>query len=696
MSSRSALAPGTGLFGKTRPLRALALAAVVFLLGACAGQPAATQVAPPPALPSVTATAAAAGFLVSGADWPGLTEITLGLEPTAAQSGATPIALGKARADSRGRFQVSFAWAALAPPWQPALAYDLVALTNAQEARTPFTLAPPSPTPAPLAPGAPSPLPTATALATPTAAPTATLMPPPAPTATAPPPPAPTATAPPPPAPTATLTPPPTATPTALPTATLTPTPTASPTAAPTVIRPTATPWPVALAVAPLKGWAGTAITLSGVNWPPSRGVVVNLAAPGQAPAADVYAQANVNPQGRFTFNFSFPNQERWLALKQVTIVVRTRDNAAQASALFELLRPPPAATPPPKITEWRGVYFANRALTGSPVFVRNDPALDFNWGAGSPDSARIPGDNFSARWTRRLAFDAGDYRFYARSDDGVRLWLDALLVIDDWSDGGRLRTAEFINLGAGQHEVKVEFYEAAGDAYQTVWWEKIGPISEWRGEYFTNPNIQGAPALARNDSSLDFDWGSGSPAPGLPPDNFSARWSRTLPFADGRYRFTVQVDDGARLWLDGRLLIDQWGEGSARTFTAESDLAAGNHTARLEYLELGGGALLKLTWQRLGERATYNPRLNLYELDLARDAVNGAGWPPGALVSLALGRVRPGGDDIPDIYLFLGEVRAEADGSFLFNFRKLPEAPPNLSLIAVSGDLVVKTPYPQ
>ncbi len=68
MSSRSALAPGTGSFGETRPLRALALAALVFLLGACAGQPAATQVAPPPALPSVTATAAAAGFLVSGAE----------------------------------------------------------------------------------------------------------------------------------------------------------------------------------------------------------------------------------------------------------------------------------------------------------------------------------------------------------------------------------------------------------------------------------------------------------------------------------------------------------------------------------------------------------------------------------------------------------------------------------------------------
>ena len=108
--------------------------------------------------------------------------------------------------------------------------------------------------------------------------------------------------------------------------------------------------------------------------------------------------------------------------------MVRTLDNVAQASMAFELLRPAPTATPTPKITEWRGEYFANRNLSGAPALLRNDSKVDFNWGAGSPGS-RIPIDNFSARWTRSLAFDAGDYRFYARSDDGVRLWLDLSLI---------------------------------------------------------------------------------------------------------------------------------------------------------------------------------------------------------------------------------------------------------------------------
>lgn len=663
MSNRHFLAHAGAPLAAALLIAALLIAAL--LLAACAGQPAPAPTATPTSAPRASASiavgAAADGFLVTGAGWPGLTELTLGLEPSAGQAEAAPIVLGKAVAASQGSFRAAFAWAALAGRWQPGVAYDLVALAPGQEARVAFALAPPTNTPTPLVLVTATPAPTNT----PTFSPTPTT---PAPA-------------------TATLTP--TSTPT--PTATTTSPP---PTATPTVIGPTPTPWPVALAVAPLKGWAGTAITISGVNWPPGRGIVLNLAAPGQAPAADVFAQATVNAQGRFTFSFSFPNQERWLALEQVTLVVRTQDNIAQARAAFDLARPAPTVTPTPKITEWRGEYFANRSLSGAPALVRNDNVVDFNWGAGSPNN-RIPIDNFSARWTRSPAFDAGDYRFYARSDDGVRLWLDSLLVIDDWNDGGRLRIGEFLKLGAGQHQVKIEFYEAAGDAYETVWWEKIGPISDWRGEYFSNRNLEGTPALVRNDRAIDFNWGEGGPASGLPADNFSARWSRTFPLADGRYRFTVQVDDGARLWVDGRLLLDQWFEGSTRAFTAETDLAAGNHTVRLEYLELGGGALVKLIWQREGEREVYNPRLTVYELDLARYAINGAGWPPGAVVSLAVGRLRPGGEDIPDIHAFLGEARVESDGSFLFNFRKLSDLPPNLAIIAISGDLIVKTPYP-
>lgn len=635
----------------TRRARLVALLLLACLFSACSSPLTPAPSPSPRAAASVAVAPTAAGFEVSGADWPGLTEVTLGLEPANPGSSGAPLALGKVTTNSQGRLHAAFTWTTLAgrlPSFdQP---YQLVALADGLEARTPFDLTPPTP-------AAPA---TATALPIVTATPTAV---------------------------------PATNTPTAASTVAETPTspPTATPSAAPTL---TPTPWPAVLAIAPLQGWAGSAVTASGVNWPPGRKIVANLAAPGQPPAADLYAQGTVNTQGRFTLSFSFPNQERWLSLPQVEIIVRTEDGLAQAAALFRLARPTPTVTPTPKITAWRGEYFANRSLSGAPAFTRNDEKIEFNWGAGSPDR-RLPNDNFSVRWTRTLPFEAGDYRFYARSDDGLRLWLDGWLVIEDWNDGGRLRTGDFQNLGAGNHALRIEYFESAGDAYQTIWWQKVGPISDWRGEYFPNPRLEGAPTLTRNDRAIDFDWGAGPPAPDLPADNFSARWARTLPLADGRYRFTVQVDDGMRLWLDNHLLSDQWREGSTRTFTAETDVAAGNHTLRLEYLELGGGALIELTWQRIGDRAAYNPRLSIFELDLARYTLNGADWPPGAIVSIAVGRARPGGIDMPDLYTYLGDVRVEGDGRFAFTFAKLNDLPPNLVITAVSGDYRASVPYP-
>ena len=67
---------------------------------------------------------------------------------------------------------------------------------------------------------------------------------------------------------------------------------------------------------------------------------------------------------------------------------------------------PPPTAPPTPVITDWLGEYFSNIDFQGTPVLVRNDPAINFNWGSGSPDPL-VPADNFSARWTRTLNFES-------------------------------------------------------------------------------------------------------------------------------------------------------------------------------------------------------------------------------------------------------------------------------------------------
>jgi len=122
---------------------------------------------------------------------------------------------------------------------------------------------------------------------------------------------------------------------------------------------------------------------------------------------------------------------------------------------------------------DWKGSYFANIGLSGLPVFQRNDAAIDFNWGAGSP-RGDLPVDGFSVRWTRRVNFSqAGLYRFRAFSDDGVRVWVGGTPVIDQWMDGSRTYEGQK-QLPAGETEMRVEYYEHTGGAAIKLTWELV------------------------------------------------------------------------------------------------------------------------------------------------------------------------------------------------------------------------------
>jgi len=299
---------------------------------------------------------------------------------------------------------------------------------------------------------------------------------------------------------------------------------------------------------------------------------------------------------------------------------------------------PVPTSTPAPVITDWRGEYFANRNLSGAPALVRNDVALDFNWGYGSP-APSLPVDNFSARWTRTLNLSAGDYRFYARSDDGVRVWLDDQLLIDEWREQAATTYSANRSLGAGAHRFRIEYFEAFGDAQFQFWWEPVPSYPQWRGAYFANPNLSGTPVTVRNDPSIDFNWGSGSPAPGVPADNFSVRWTRTLYFSqEGLYRFHSVVDDGMRLYVDGAAVMEDWRDGSWREITGDRWLSVGEHTLVVEYYDRLGDAVIRLWWERANAYPDWlgeywgNPNLSgppaLVRNDIAVDFNWGAGAP--------------------------------------------------------------------
>jgi hypothetical protein len=232
---------------------------------------------------------------------------------------------------------------------------------------------------------------------------------------------------------------------------------------------------------------------------------------------------------------------------------------------------------------------------------VRNDPTLAFDWGQGTPGRA-IPSDSFSARWTRRLNFDAGTYRFHVLVDDGVRVWLDSRLIVDAWSDHDSVNLTADYTLAQGSYTIKVEYYERIGNARVWVWWEKVADPSrpDWTGEYWNNRDLSGEPVLARNDRAIDFNWGSGSPSSILPTDSFSARWIRRRHYDAGTYRFHALADDGVRMWVDGRLIIDAWRDQQPSEYTKDVALTQGTHTLRVEYYENSGGARLRVWTEKV------------------------------------------------------------------------------------------------
>jgi len=246
----------------------------------------------------------------------------------------------------------------------------------------------------------------------------------------------------------------------------------------------------------------------------------------------------------------------------------------------------------------WRGEYFDNRDLEGWPVLVRNDRAIDFDWGYDSPDPA-LPADYFSVRWAHRVSFEAGTYRFLTSTDDGVRVWVDGGLVVDAWVDQKLLNThTGEVYLAAGHHTIVVEYYEHGGEASAHVWWEVLDTFAVWHGEYFDNRHFIGGPVLVRGDTEINFDWGVGPPVDWMPDDNFAVRWTRTVNFTPGYYRFAVRADDGVQLWIDENILIDKWQDMDYELHYVDGTYLQGLHTIQLRYYEHTGHARVWFWWE--------------------------------------------------------------------------------------------------
>jgi len=134
----------------------------------------------------------------------------------------------------------------------------------------------------------------------------------------------------------------------------------------------------------------------------------------------------------------------------------------------------------------WQASYYFGATPGNNLAFSQQEPRgptpLDYNWGSNGPQpnagGAISPGNDYwSARWEGDFPFDNGNYVFRANVDDGIRVYLDGLVVIDAWYDGYKEVNNRVLAIGSGRHHVQVDYYERTGDASIRLWWYRETPL---------------------------------------------------------------------------------------------------------------------------------------------------------------------------------------------------------------------------
>lgn len=276
--------------------------------------------------------------------------------------------------------------------------------------------------------------------------------------------------------------------------------------------------------------------------------------------------------------------------------------------------------------------YYNNMDFTGTTV-QRIDPTINFNWGKVSP-VAGISAGTYSARWLGQVqAVGSGNYRFQTVSDDGIRLWVNGKLIIDNWTNhGATTNTSAAVSLTAGQqYSIQVDYYQNSGAAVMQLSWlrpskttyaiipqTQLYPPATGNGlhaTYFANADLTGT-TVARTDPAINFNWGAAAPAAGISASQFSARWTGQIQAVEsGTYSFQSYSEGGVRIWVNGQLIINDWTAHSASYDTGTISLQAGQkYDIRVEYWENTGNAVMQLAWQRPGQSGfTAIPQANLF-----------------------------------------------------------------------------------
>ena len=188
-----------------------------------------------------------------------------------------------------------------------------------------------------------------------------------------------------------------------------------------------------------------------------------------------------------------------------------------------------------------QGEYYNNMDLTDL-TLVRADSNINFNWSGGSPD-AGIAADTFSVRWSGQVAAQYDEiYTFYTVSDDGVRLWVNGQLLIDNWTEHAPIEDSGTITLAAGQkHNIVMEYYEQAWGAIARLSWSSASTSKQIisQASLYHTPAAQEAMVITTQPEDVSINVGETA--------TFSVSATGSVPLNYQWYENGVAIDGATR-----------------------------------------------------------------------------------------------------------------------------------------------------